>query len=223
MTAPTSHAEAASYRASGFANRLGWGQKPALLLIDVCKAYFHPTSPLSLLSNPAASASPDVMRNLLSAARSSPDNIPIIWTKVAYGDMAEAGIFYHKAKVLEVFHHDDPRGLGDWIEGLEPREGETVVTKKYPSAFFGTDLEKMLREEGVDSVVVCGVSTSGCVRASVLDALCYGFRPMVVETACGDRSPEIHNANVFDMDSKMADVVTEEEAVERLRAGLVAG
>ena len=90
------------------------------------------------------------------------------------------------------------------MEGLEPRVGgqccdEWVVKKKYPSAFFGTTLATDLYTRGVDTVVVCGVSTSGCVRASVLDAMCYGFRPMVVGSACGDRTKEVHEANMFDM------------------------
>ena len=104
----------------------------------------------------------------------------------------------------------DERGLDGVVEGLEPRteggrdgrvEGgdEWVVKKKYPSAFFGTTLATDLYVRGVDTVVVCGVSTSGCVRASVLDAMCYGFRPMVVGSACGDRTREVHEANMFDM------------------------
>lgn len=93
--------------------------------------------------------------------------------------MADAGLFWTKAKVLDVWREGDERGLDAWVEGLEPAEGETVVVKKFASAFFGTGLEGVLRGEGVDTVVVCGVSTSGCVRATTLDAMQYGFRPMV--------------------------------------------
>lgn len=105
------------------------------------------------------------------------------------------------------------------MPGLEPLVGEDVLLKRHPSAFFGTELAGMLRFKGVDTVVVCGVSTSGCVRATVLDALCHNFRPMIVGSACGDRSPAIHDANIFDMDSKMGDVVSEKEAVEHLEKG----
>ena len=134
----------------------------------------------------------------------------------------------------------DERGFGNWVEGLEPKQdrGEWIVKKKYPSAFFGTTLATDLYTRGVDTVVICGVSTSGCVRgesvvafttiakmvlltskATALDAMCHGFRPMVVPSACGDRTPEIHNANIFDLNAKYADAVTESEAVENLQAG----
>lgn len=91
--------------------------------------------------------------------------------------MSDAGIAYQKAKVLDIWKAGDPRGLDAWVEGLKAMDGEEVVLKQFPSAFFGTGLEKLLREKGVDTVVVCGVSTSGCVRATTLDALCHGFRP----------------------------------------------
>ena len=93
--------------------------------------------------------------------------------------MSEAGLFYAKAKAVDVWHKGDERGLDAWVEGLVPREDEVVVRKKYPSGFFGTDLATRLRLLGVDTVVICGVSTSGCIRATALDAMQNGFRPMV--------------------------------------------
>lgn len=210
------HASASAYASSGFSNKMGWGKRPALLIIDVCKAYWETTSSLDLSSNPAAVASPDSMRRLLAAARSS--GVPVIHTQVAYSDpqMADAGLFWHKAKSLTVWLQDDHRGLAAGLEGLVAVPGDVVVVKKYPSAFFGTTLFTDLQVRGVDTLVICGVSTSGCVRASVLDAMQYGFRPMVVGEACGDRTPEIHNANLFDMNAKYADVVSEQEATEHL-------
>ena len=190
---------------SPFSNRMGWGHHPALLIIDVCTAYFTAGSPLDTSSNPASAASPDSMRRLLFAARSS--GCPIVFTKVEYdryADMKDAGLFWSKTKALDVWRIGDRRGLDESVEGLEPivvdvGGDEWVVKKKYPSAFFGTTLATDLYTRGVDTVVVCGVSTSGCVRASVLDAMCYGFRPMVVGSACGDRTKEVHEANMFDM------------------------
>ena len=172
-------ADTASYAASGYNNKMGWGQKPALLLVDVCKAYWTASSPLSLLDYPPSAESPVHMRRLLDVARMN--KIPVFWTAVEYTepDMADAGLFWLKAKTLDVWHKDDERGLAGWMDGLEPKEGERVVSKKYPSAFFGTTLATELRVKGIDTVVVCGVSTSGCVRATVLDALQNGFRPMV--------------------------------------------
>ncbi|KAK8070257.1 N-carbamoylsarcosine amidase [Apiospora phragmitis] len=219
-----SHAQAASYQASGFGNRMGWGARPALLLIDVCKAYWTPGSPLDLSAFPPAQQCPDVMKRLLAAARES--GVPVVWTAVEYHPglgMADAGLFWKKSKSLRVFNRGmDERGLGGWVEGLEPSQGsggELVVKKKYASAFFETALASDLQVLGVDTVVVCGVSTSGCVRASALDTMQNGFRPMVVGAACGDRSEEIQNANLFDLNAKYADVVSEEEAIEHLKAG----
>ena len=183
-----------------------WGRHPALLIIDVCTAYFTTGSPLDTSSNPASAASPDSMRRLLAAARTG--GCPVVFTKVEYSDpnMKDAGLFWSKTQALDVWKVGNRRGLDGSLEGLEPyvrAEGEGgdewVVKKKYPSAFFGTTLATDLYLRGVDTVVVCGVSTSGCVRASVLDAMCHGFRPMVVGTACGDRTREVHEANMFDM------------------------
>ncbi|KAK7943885.1 uncharacterized protein PG986_012998, partial [Apiospora aurea] len=209
----------------------GLGPRPALLLIDVCKAYWTPGSPLDLSSFPPARKCPAVIQRLLAAARAS--GVPVIWTAVEYHPglaMADAGLFWKKSKSLRVFNRGlDDQGLGGWLEGLEPLAGndggggggagELVVKKKYASAFFGTALASDLQVLGVDTVVLCGVSTSGCVRASALDAMQNGFRPMVVGTACGDRSEEIQSANLFDLSAKYADVVSEEEAIEHLQAG----
>lgn len=135
--------------------------------------------------------------------------------------MRDAGLFYAKSKQLSLWREGDTSGLSDWMPDLVPDEdaGEVVLVKRHASAFFGTELAGMLVGMGVDTLVIGGVSTSGCVRASTLDALSYNFRPMVVEAACGDRSRAIHEANVHDMDAKMADVVSEDEAVEHLNKG----
>ncbi|KAH7121029.1 N-carbamoylsarcosine amidase [Dendryphion nanum] len=223
MAPPSDHAAAASahesYVKSGFSNKIGWGSKPALLLVDVCNAYWTKGSPLDTSSNPASAAAPASIGRLVAAAREG--QVPLIWTRVEYTepDMSDAGVFFCKAPVLTVFQKGRETGLEAWLPGLEPQHGEMVIPKRYPSAFFATDLNTRLQLKGVDTLVVCGVSTSGCVRASTLDAMCWGFKPMVVSEACGDRSPQIHDANMFDMNAKMADVVPESEAIERLRRG----
>ncbi|KAL4881657.1 Isochorismatase-like protein [Aspergillus karnatakaensis] len=219
MPSQIEHAASASYARSGFSNRMGWGKRPALLLVDVCKAYWSTDSPLSLLGNPPAVEAPDVMRRLLASARAG--NVPVVWSKVEYSkpDMADAGLFWLKSKTLDVWKKGDIRGFDGWLQGLEPAEGDVVISKKYASSFFATTLATELQTLNVDTLVICGVSTSGCVRATTLDAMQCGFRPMVVGTACGDRSPEIQNANLFDLDAKYADVVAEEEAVSHLKAG----
>lgn len=142
-----------------------------------------------------------------------------------------------KCKSLNVWKKDDTRGLNKFMKGLEPALGEIAIPKKYPSGFFGTDLKTRLTLLGVHTVAICGVSTSGCVRATELDAIQYGYSPMVscplahlleqnittnccysdcrqiVADACGDRSPKIHNANTFDVNAKMGDAIDGDEAI----------
>ena len=150
---------------------MGWGSRPALIMVDVCTAYWCAGSPLDTSSNPESVKSPDSMRKLVYAARQG--GCPIVWTQVCYNDpeMKDAGLFYLKSKALIVWQEDDKRGLGNWVEGLQleigekgSKGGEWLIKKKYPSAFFGTTLVTDLVVRGVDTVVVCGVSTSGCVR-----------------------------------------------------------
>lgn len=139
------HTASESYAQSGFANRMGWGKRPALLIIDVCQAYWSPSSPLSLLGNPEAERVPDSIRRLLAAARSV--NMPVVWTEVEYcqPDMADAGLFWRKSKVLDVWKKGDPRGLAAHVEGIKPKDGETIIVKKYASGFFGTALATELQ------------------------------------------------------------------------------
>ncbi|KAF5372855.1 hypothetical protein D9758_001757 [Tetrapyrgos nigripes] len=213
------HVSTDDYNKAGFSNVMGWGTKPALILIDVCKAYWTEGSPLDISSNPEGARSPDSMRRLLQSARKG--GCPVIWTQVQYThpDLLDAGLFYKKAKALAVWRTGDERKLHEPLEGLELGPSDIVIIKQYASAFFGTSLASTLNAMKVDTLVVCGVSTSGCVRASALDAMQYGFRPMVVGSACGDRSPEIHNSNMFDLNAKYADAVSEEAAVQALSAG----
>jgi nicotinamidase-related amidase len=239
MAAFGQHKEAASYLQSGFGNKLGWGSRPALIVIDVCRAYWSKDSPLDLLHNPEGAAAPDSMRRLVAAARTG--NVPVIWVQVRYnkGKMIDGRVQYMKSKGGTFWQDGDTRGMDAWLLGLEPEPRDTVIFKKNPSAFFGTTLSTELQLMNVDTLVLCGVSTSGCVRATTLDAMCYGFRPMVsyrfpvqmqrklnfntiqvVESACGDRSAIIQSATLFDLHSKYADVVTE-EAIEKMKAGWV--
>lgn len=106
--------------------------------------------------------------------------------------------------------------MGDWPEGLTPTKDELVVSKQYPSAFFGTSLASTLTSLGVDNVILTGLTTSGCVRASCVDAMSHGFITTVVRDACGDRHNHPHEANLFDMQAKYADVVSEHEIIAQL-------
>lgn len=107
--------------------------------------------------------------------------------------------------------------MGAWPKGLVPREDELVISKQYPSAFFGTSLPSTLTTLGIDTVIHTGVSTSGCVRATCVDCCSHGFIPIIVRDAVGDRHPAPHEANLFDMDAKYGDVVREAEVIEYLK------
>ena len=192
------------YARAGFGARLGFGASPVLLVVDVCQAYLDPASPLYAGVEDAVAS----VGRLVGAARAA--GVPVVWTKVRY-DESRPTVFHRKVPSLQVF--DTP--LGDFPPGVEPRAGERVVVKDYPSAFFGTGLAEALRADGVDTVVLCGLSTSGCVRASALDALQHDFVPVVVREACGDRDPRPHEAALFDLEHKYADVVGEAEVLAR--------
>jgi len=142
----------------------------------------------------------------------------VVHTQVVYTvGMADAGVFGRKVPALGVFAADAEGGMGLVAPELTPRAGEVVVTKQYASAFFGTSLAATLTAAGVDTVVVGGFSTSGCVRASATDAVQHGFTPIVVGDACGDRTAAVHEANLFDLDAKYADVVDLDEALTHLK------
>ncbi|MEX1147476.1 MAG: isochorismatase family protein, partial [Sphingomonadales bacterium] len=143
---------------------------------------------------------------LLAAARDA--HIPVIFTNVRFTPGgADGGHFYRKVSALRVFDGNGP--LGAFPPSLRPRGDEVVVTKQYASAFFGTSLASTLTAQGCDTVIITGYTTSGCVRATALDALQHGFIPVVVPEACGDRDLRVQNANLFDLGAKYADVVSE--------------
>ncbi|MEM8724074.1 MAG: isochorismatase family protein [Pseudomonadota bacterium] len=192
-----------------FEGRIGFGQKPALILIDFVEAYFAKDSPLYAGVDAALAAAID----LLGAAREA--GVRVIYTNVEFHpSMVDGGRFAQKVGALTSFVRGSP--LGAWPEGLEPTEDELVISKQYASAFFGTSLASTLTAQGHDSLIITGLSTSGCVRATCVDACQHGFIPIVVEDAVGDRHPEVHKANLFDMNAKYGDVVTLAEAKRHL-------
>ncbi len=189
-----------------FDGHLQPGRSPALLLVDMVVAYTQTDSPL--YCETAASAL-EIAATLAQRARQS--RCPVVLTNVVYEPGgADGGVFYRKVPALRVFTQGSP--LGAFSDILEPEAGDLVVTKKYPSAFFATGLAETLRHLDVDTVVIGGFSTSGCVRASALDAMQYGFLPFVVRDACADRHPDPHDASLFDLQAKYAEVVTSAEA-----------
>lgn len=189
-------------------NRIGFGQRPALLVVDFLKAYTEEGSPLYAPGVVEAVANAPA---LLDAARKA--GIPVIHTRILYlaKNCADGGMWVKKAPVMKAMVEGNV--LAEFCEGVEPAAGELVVVKQYASAFFGTSLASHLHAQGIDTVVLAGCSTSGCIRASAVDAVQYGFRTIVVRDCVGDRHPDPHNANLFDIDSKYGDVVSREEAI----------
>ncbi|PNU06710.1 isochorismatase family protein [Novosphingobium guangzhouense] len=188
--------------AVAFGGKAGFGRSAALILIDFVEAYFDPASPLYAgVEDALASA-----LRIRAAARAA--GLPVIWTNVAYHPGGvDGGRFFEKVPALAAFVAGS--AMGAWPKGLEPQADEIVLSKQYPSAFFGTSLAATLTARGIDQVILGGLSTSGCVRATCVDAMSHGFRTAVVADACGDRHPDPHKANLFDMNAKYADVVSE--------------
>ena len=199
----------ANYK-KAYDNRLGFGSSPALILVDFVQAYFdHDCALYAGVEDALASA-----LRVREAARAA--GIPVIYTNVIYQeDGSDGGVFFRKAPVLRNFIEGNP--MGNWPSGLQPAEGELVISKQYPSAFFGTSLASTLHDTGIDTLIITGVTTSGCIRATCVDTMSHGFIPIVVEDACGDRHESPHSANLFDMNAKYADVVKETEAIEYLK------
>lgn len=194
-----------------FDGHLSFGRRPALIIVDFVMAYLDPASPLYAGVEDALASNV----RLLAAARAA--TIPVLFTNVAYtAGGADGGIFYRKVPALKLFDAGSP--LGDFPPELTPRADELVITKQYASSFFGTHLASTLTALGIDTLLITGLSTSGCVRATALDACQHGFLPFVVREACGDRHPGPHEANLFDLQAKYAEVISEQQAIRHLEA-----
>lgn len=197
------------YAKAGFRGSLAWGSSPAVVVVDVCRAYVDPESVLYAGVEDAVESA----ARLVDAARAA--SAPVIFTRVEFApDGSDGGLFFKKVPALASFVRGNP--LADFLDRPRPMPDDVVVTKQYASAFFGTSLASTLTTMGVDTAVICGLSTSGCVRATALDALQHGFVPFVVADACGDRHPDPHRASLFDLQSKYAEVISEAEAIGNL-------
>ncbi len=196
--------------AGAFGGHLPFGKRPALLIVDFVKAYLEKDSPLYARVEDALASN----ERLLAAARGA--RIPVVFTNVEYEPGgADGGVFYRKVPALKAFERGSP--LGAFPDSLMPGAGELVVTKQYASAFFGTGLAEMLKGLNIDTLLITGLSTSGCVRATALDACQHGFLPFLVREACGDRHPGPHEASLFDLQAKYAEIISEADAVAKLK------
>ncbi|WP_422741611.1 isochorismatase family protein [Micromonospora sp. WMMD754] len=194
----------------GFGGALPPGARPAVLVIDLMRAYFDPASPLCLPST-------DCLRpagRVVAAARGH--RIPVLHTRVAYGPSGvDGGLFVRKVPALRQLF-DGGGAMGQPMPQVCPADDELVLVKQYASAFFGTSLASTLRAAHIDTVVLVGVSTSGCVRATAVDAIQHGFVPLVVREAVADRAAGPHEASLSDLQAKYAEVISEADAVAYL-------
>jgi maleamate amidohydrolase len=197
------------YKKQGFGNRMGFGKKPALVVIDFINAF----ADAEQFGGGNIQSAIDHTEELLALARHY--EMPVVFTSQTHADDGtEDGLFHNKAPGLSTLVPGSH--AVQMVDQLKPRRGERVIHKHYPSGFFGTDLASWLQVRGVDTAIVTGCTTSGCVRATVLDAMCHGFRPIVPKECVGDRAIGPHEANLFDMEQKYADVLSLEDVKTEL-------
>jgi nicotinamidase-related amidase len=199
------------YETRGFGGRQGAGEHPAIVVVDLIEGFTNPESRLACDTDSAVAAT----RQLLDAARAA--GVPVVFTTVSYtdDDLERAAMFVAKAPALATL-----RPGSRWVDvdgRLGRLDGEILITKLFASGFFGTQLDKILRDAGCDTVIVVGASTSGCVRATAVDALQYGYRVLVPREGVADRAEEAHRASLLDIDAKYGDVVSLDEAIAAIR------
>jgi maleamate amidohydrolase len=194
------------YAAARLGQRVTLGSRPAVLVVDFSCGFTDPACALGSDMTDAVEGT----RRLLDAARAR--GLPVIFTTIGYEpSLKDGGLWLQKVPSL-----GDLQVGGRWVEidpRLEPREDETIVLKKGASAFFGTNLPAILVSQGVDSVILCGATTSGCIRATAIDLLQYGYPTLVPRECVADRAQAPHEANLFDIQAKYADVVSLDEAL----------
>jgi nicotinamidase-related amidase len=199
----------AAYKKKGLASRVGFGRRPAVLVVDFIVGFTDKRSPLAGDFDREVEAT----RKVVAAARRAA--APVFFTTTEYDpEMREAGVFVRKVPSLRTL-----KAGSRWVAidpRLKPRPAEIVLSKRYASAFFGTVLASTLTSLGIDTLIVTGCTTSGCVRASVVDALQHGFRPIVPRECVGDRAASPHEANLVDIDGKYGDVVSLAAVLARL-------
>jgi maleamate amidohydrolase len=184
------------------------GKKPAIIIVDVVFGFTDPLCPLG-------SDCPDVVaanRELLDVFRAK--QLPVFFTTVIYRNPQQAKVFRQRLPALNLLEPDS-----HWVEldaALGRLPNEDIIEKHWPSAFFDTDLADRLKQQNVDSLVITGLTTSGCVRASVLDGMQYEYPVVVPREAVGDRNAEAHAANLHDMNAKYADVVSKDDVINHL-------
>ncbi|MGD9536311.1 MAG: isochorismatase family protein [Alphaproteobacteria bacterium] len=199
------------YARQGFGQRLGFGRRVGLLIVDFVNGFNDP----AVFGGGNIAAAIERTVPLLEACRGA--GVAIAHTRIVFeADGSDHNLFV--AKVPSLAGLTETARDSQIVPALAPKPGELVVRKRLPSAFFGTDLAPWYTARAIDTLLIAGCTTSGCVRASVLDALCHGFRPTVVTDCVGDRAAGPHEANLFDLGQKYADLMPREAALQALTA-----
>jgi maleamate amidohydrolase len=199
----------AKYEKAGIRGRTGFGKRPCILVIDFQKGFTQSQYPL------AGNLDKEVMATakLLDTARRK--KVPVIFTVVAYdGSGLDAARYFEKIPSLKTLLKGTP--VVEVDERLRPGPKETIIEKKYQSAFFGTPLISLMNIHRIDTIILCGCVTSSCVRSTAVDAMQLGFHTIIPRQCVGDRAPGPHESSLFDLDTKVADVVNIEEVFEYL-------
>lgn len=177
----------------------GIGDYPALVVVDMCKAFIDSSSPLGFECDELIQAN----INLINKFRLN--KLPVIFTTTIYRNASEASVFRSKIPALNILEPESDAIT--FIDDLAPLKDEILIEKKFASAFFQTKLTDSLLKIQADSVVICGVTTSGCIRATAVDSLQNNFPTTIAEDCVGDRDLDAHKANLYDLQSKYADVI----------------
>ena len=199
------------FRQRGFGQKIGFGARPALIVIDIINAFTDTSMPLGAPLDPQVAA----IQPLIAVAHER--KVPVIFSTVMYHDaeFKDAGIWGLKMGGTTTLKAGTPAVEVD--KRLDFGPDDSLLVKKYASCFFGTDLISRLTSRNVDTLIITGCTTSGCVRATAVDAVQTGLRPMVVREAVGDRSVAAHDQSLFDLQAKYADVVSLDETLQYLR------
>jgi len=197
------------YKRQGYGGKSGFGQRPAAVLVDFINGFADPQQ----FGGGNIDAAIENTANLLPHLRGA--KVPIAYTRVVYAeDGSDTGVFCLKSpKLATLTEHSDSSQI---VDELTPEAGDYIVRKTQPSAFFGTGLLGWLVGRQIDTLIVTGCTTSGCVRATAVDSMSNNFKTIVVSDCVGDRAIAPHQANLFDMEQKCADLMTAEELAARL-------
>ncbi len=203
------------YAKQGFAHSIGFGRAPALVIVDFVNGF----TDADQFGGGNINAAIKRTVALLAAVREA--DMPIAFTRVVYAeDGSDAGVFARKVPSLTSL--TETSEASQIVAELTPRPGEYILRKTQASAFFGTEFAPWLLMRGVDTLLVAGCTTSGCVRATAVDACSHNLRPIVVTDCVGDRALAPHDANLFDLEQKYADLMTSDEVIDRIRTARAA-